>query len=321
MNDMTQQDDITQRVPMAEQEAVRRALEAYAESYDMMARVAKREGRDASVGVHAVAYDIRRNMVNAVLRALSKLRAPVADERATLAWYAEQVAGCRKFGPDGDAARHALDKDGGERARAALASAPVAGEAKSPTDDELRDLAVKYDVSQDAMRRWHFRDVVPLLREALALYAAPQASAEYERGRADGWAAGWDQAIKQPQAHKDGGQQRAGDGKTREAVDYLRGGALNFDDAAPTSAEGIRSPSNACMHRNECRAMLDRQQRAGDVDERAAFEASGITQRLYRSTEPGYTDEYQDSHTQFAWRGWKARAALSATQAEQGERN
>ncbi|QQE57425.1 hypothetical protein [Achromobacter xylosoxidans] len=35
--------------------------------------------------------------------------------------------------------------------------------------------------------------------------AAPQASAEYERGHADGWAAGWDQAIKQPQADKDGG--------------------------------------------------------------------------------------------------------------------
>ncbi|MFY1954931.1 dATP/dGTP pyrophosphohydrolase domain-containing protein [Achromobacter xylosoxidans] len=58
------------------------------------------------------------------------------------------------------------------------ASAPVAGEAQRPTDDELRDLAVKYDVSQDAMRRWHFRDVVPLLREVLALYAAPQASAK-----------------------------------------------------------------------------------------------------------------------------------------------
>ncbi|CUI30353.1 hypothetical protein [Achromobacter xylosoxidans] len=36
-----------------------------------------------------------------------------------------------------------------------------------------------------------------------------------------------------PGADKDGGQQRAGDGKTREAVDYVRGGALNFDDPAP----------------------------------------------------------------------------------------
>lgn len=59
---------------------------------------------------------------------LSKLRAPVAVERAALEWYAEHVAGCRKLGPDGDAARQALDKDGGERARAALASAPVADE-------------------------------------------------------------------------------------------------------------------------------------------------------------------------------------------------
>lgn len=60
---------------------------------------------------------------------LSKLRAEgvqAGDERAALAWYAEQVAGCRKIGADGDAARQALDKDGGRRARAALASTPVA---------------------------------------------------------------------------------------------------------------------------------------------------------------------------------------------------
>lgn len=59
---------------------------------------------------------------------LSKLRAEgvqAGDEREALAWYAEQVVGCRKMGADGDAARQALDKDGGQRARAALASAPV----------------------------------------------------------------------------------------------------------------------------------------------------------------------------------------------------
>jgi hypothetical protein len=46
---------------------------------------------------------------------------------------------------------------------------------------------------------------------------------------------------------------------------------------------------------------------------REAFEAFGITSRLSRSTEPGYTDEYEDSHTQFAWRGWQAALATSAS--------
>lgn len=37
-----------------------------------------------------------------------------------LEWYAEQVAGCRKLGHIGDPSRHALDADGGKRAREAL---------------------------------------------------------------------------------------------------------------------------------------------------------------------------------------------------------
>lgn len=45
-------------------------------------------------------------------------------------------------------------------------------------------------------------------------------------------------------------------------------------------------------------------------DERAAFEAEGITYKLSRRKEFGCTDEYEDSHTQFAWAGWQARAAL-----------
>lgn len=52
-------------------------------------------------------------------------RAGLAEARAerlaeALRWYAEQAAGCRKLGRDGDAARAALDADGGGRARAAL---------------------------------------------------------------------------------------------------------------------------------------------------------------------------------------------------------
>lgn len=48
-------------------------------------------------------------------------------------------------------------------------------------------------------------------------------------------------------------------------------------------------------------------------DERAAFEATNITGRYYRSPEPGHADEYADSHTQLAWKSWQARAALAAT--------
>jgi hypothetical protein len=48
--------------------------------------------------------------------------------RAALEWYAEQVAGCRKITREGNTARHALDADGGKRAREALsASSPPVG--------------------------------------------------------------------------------------------------------------------------------------------------------------------------------------------------
>lgn len=119
-----------------------------------------------------------------------------------------------------------------------------------------------------------------------------------------------------PGADKDGCQQRAGDGKTREAVDYPRGGALNFDDPAPARAEGIRSPFNACMYRNECRAMLDRLPKlpggwqlalnlAIDAIENAAPMGSD-----WPVNWPAILHGLKD-----------LRAALSATQAEQGERD
>ncbi|KAA5926383.1 DUF3850 domain-containing protein [Achromobacter xylosoxidans] len=160
------------------------------------------------------------------------------------------------------------------------------------------------------------------------LYTSPQSSAEYERGHADGWAAGWDQAIKQPQADKDGGQQRAGDeckharayragdrqgyacpdcgefvsdyeihrrqragdGKTREAVDYLRGSALNFDD--PVAVGPSRKAILEVM-----RPHLD--------------EADG-----------GYAADTAPEKVAAAGRAVLALAALNArdTQAEQGER-
>jgi len=42
--------------------------------------------------------------------------------RRALSWYEEQVSLCRKVGSLGEPGRHALDRDGGERARAALAA-------------------------------------------------------------------------------------------------------------------------------------------------------------------------------------------------------
>jgi outer membrane murein-binding lipoprotein Lpp len=46
--------------------------------------------------------------------------AALAEAREALAWYAEQTEGCRKTGSVGDPARHALNNDGGKRARRIL---------------------------------------------------------------------------------------------------------------------------------------------------------------------------------------------------------
>lgn len=150
--------------------------------------------------------------INAIVDAvLSKLRAEgvqAGDEREALAWYAEQVAGCRKMGADGDAARQALDKDGGERARAVLASAPVAGEQIIAWDVQDTGLGRRYTtynpkVAEDLMNLGE--NVRPLVY-ASALppaNAAPQASAlasEYTRGRADGFDAGYSAALEKAAA-------------------------------------------------------------------------------------------------------------------------
>lgn len=54
--------------------------------------------------------------------ALEALSTPTGEAgmREALAWYAEQAENCRKITHEGDTARHALDADGGKRARAAL---------------------------------------------------------------------------------------------------------------------------------------------------------------------------------------------------------
>lgn len=65
---------------------------------------------------------------NARLIALMRNSLPTLIEAVkrqgkALEWYETHVRDCRKITKDGDAARHALDKDGGERARAALKEA------------------------------------------------------------------------------------------------------------------------------------------------------------------------------------------------------
>ncbi|PND34570.1 hypothetical protein C1I89_10345 [Achromobacter pulmonis] len=98
--------------------------------------------------------------------------------RAALAWYAEQVAGCRKIGADGDAARQALDKDGGRRARAALASAPVAGEAKNYPGDNVAERLDKMadDQPPGSQVQSDLYAAATIWRKHIAHRAAPQAS-------------------------------------------------------------------------------------------------------------------------------------------------
>ena len=49
------------------------------------------------------------------------LRARAEKAEAALRWYRDQAEGCRKLGGIGDPFRHALDEDGGQRARSVLA--------------------------------------------------------------------------------------------------------------------------------------------------------------------------------------------------------
>ncbi|WP_241120343.1 hypothetical protein, partial [Achromobacter xylosoxidans] len=282
--------------------------------------------------------------VQAVVDALSKLRAPVAED--------DEVKRIRDRGP-------AYPYTPNTAPPTPLASAPVAGEAiqKAKHDtahaetERERVTALAYWLDQQTFEPGMLSCAAATLRAMLGRDAAPQASAEDVRNAALEEAAAWVdkrrhdfdhehgymepgtgawsfgtgahatakaeysaeldeiaegiRALKQPQADKDGGQQRAGDGKTREAGDYTRGGALNFDDPAPAGPEGIRSQFNACMHRNECRAMLDRQPKL-------RADASAVRRALIAAS--NYIDTLGGDSKSY-------RAALYAPQAEQGERD
>ena len=54
------------------------------------------------------------------LEALKAKDAEIARLREALVWYEEKTHNCRKLVSEGDDARHALNNDGGSRARTAL---------------------------------------------------------------------------------------------------------------------------------------------------------------------------------------------------------
>lgn len=191
-----------------------------------------------------------------------------------------------------------------------------------PSDNEIEMLAAGFAI--------HHKNGLIRFAHALLDKYAPQASAEpahkpvmsvaefcAEAGRlgltADTLAGQLAQrpefADCLPQADKDGGQQRNWVSDWSAAIKSLPMGRAD--------AEGIRSPSNACMHRNECRAMLDRQQRAGDdFDIEAAAKTMAECMDYPWAHMPEQGREQMRLHAQSV-----IRAALSATQAEQGERD
>jgi hypothetical protein len=87
----------------------------------------------------------------------AKRRAPApASSVEALRWYAEQVAGCRKLGSAGDAARSSLDADGGKRALAAIAAAsqpPVEQYARIEFEALWRDMDKSHEVPPEYLNR------------------------------------------------------------------------------------------------------------------------------------------------------------------------
>lgn len=204
----------------------------------------------------------------------------------------------------------------------ALASAPVAGEARteggdpaSPRDDSDRtyDKPIGYLPAYELGRlhSGHSANLrsakfgpsaldgdVPVYLEPPNGDAAPQASAENVRNAALDWEAAWRDSRARAAALEEAAtavEARIGVGEP--GID-----TQELDRETQECANAIRA----------LKPQADKdggQQRAGDVDERAAFEAWA-----YRA---GMGPKFRES--MFA--AWEARAALSAPQAEQGERD
>ncbi|KCB25978.1 hypothetical protein [Bordetella hinzii] len=103
------------------------------------------------------------------------------------------------------------------------------------------------------------------------------------------------------QADKDGGQQRNWVSDWSAAIKSLPMGRAD--------AEGIRSSSNACMYRNECRAMLDRLRAAFDHPVFAFLLGEGPLHGVH------FGDRHPSERGAYWWRK-DLRAALSAAQAD-----
>ncbi|MCJ9707857.1 hypothetical protein LWS69_02280 [Bordetella hinzii] len=318
---------------------------------------------------------------------LSKLRAPVADERAAFEAWATAIAEKYDVTRNGDNYMEPYTEWVWEawQARAALASAPVAdGEWPTLSDLHLQALMFAYNegyskaidgrkfknpfetsgsqaaawelgtqdgtearskmestpvagyIKPDPAAPTHPRYVSELKYRSAAdaeadpegkgwlkVYAAPQASAEDVRNAALEEAAQaldrlhaenrrWHNEFREAaaairalktQADKDGGQQRSWIGDWSAAIKSLPMGRAD--------AEGIRSSSNACMYRNECRAMLDRLRAGDDFDIEAAAKTMAECMDYPWAHMPEKGREQMRLHAQSV-----IRAALSATQAD-----
>ncbi|MFY3459503.1 hypothetical protein ACOTJD_22905, partial [Achromobacter xylosoxidans] len=204
-----------------------------------------------------------------------------------------------KFGPsalDGDVPVY-LEPPNGD---AAPQASTVAGEAK-PSRQTLLDAIWRHGNARAmAEHNIAYRDEVRNTADALlALFdAAPQASAENVRNAALDWEAAWrDSRARAAALEEAATAEEARIGVGEPGID-----TQELDRETQECANAIRA----------LKPQADKdggQQRAGDVDERAAFEAWA-----YRA---GMGPKFRES--MFA--AWEARAALSAPQAEQGERD
>uniref|UniRef100_UPI001F1428CB hypothetical protein n=2 Tax=Alcaligenes xylosoxydans xylosoxydans TaxID=85698 RepID=UPI001F1428CB len=223
---MTQQDDITQRV-LTDDEIMQSAISA-CDSLNIT-RFHEIGAPSKTIMDDAGLLELGRALEGAVL---SKLRAPVADERAAFETWANNSFELHRHAGTEYSSRVTQCAWAAWEARAALASAPIAGEAQSYPGD---DVAARLDNMADdqppgSQAQSDLYAAATIWRKHIAHRAAPQASAEGVRNAAPEEAAhlmeqtgkriaASDIRALKPQADKDGGQQRAGDVDERAAFE------------------------------------------------------------------------------------------------------
>ncbi|AMG44686.1 hypothetical protein AL520_09075 [Achromobacter xylosoxidans] len=254
---------------------------------------------------------------------LSKLRAPVADERAA---FARSITGRDDLEPH--QAQNVIDANGSRwatwRDRAALATVPLPNQSPIRLSAEvleyLKEGIDSATQCEEADIDHDFANELGRLMQG-PLFAAPLASAPvageaqiigyvppiYLELRRRGLPV--NSKVQHSPVDDDTAPLYAAPQASAEDVRNVHTAALDVD-----MAEGIRSPSNACMHRNECRAMLDRQPKLPGGWQLAL----GLAIDAIENAPP--TD--WPVNWPAILRGLKdLRAALSATQPEQGERD